>query len=217
MPFPSALSSGQYDSLRGTSLINPTYYASDLVIFCPNTVNFAARVNGAPAGARYAQVTFDPVTTGAYTDIKVGQTIIIGSTSDIRKAEFTGIVRKAPTSTILYINETSVSLPDNAYIWTILDYRLIDKLARQVGNTQYKFYDIPYQLTPPIVTGLQSAYAGIADATTGKLTLSFAPSGLPITYGATISSWLWTIPSGVTITVGSTTTHNITVKVDAGR
>jgi len=216
MPFSAALTTPQYELLRGTSSVNPTYDASDYVIFCPNTPVFEARINGAPTGASYAQVTFDSVTLGSYTDIQMGQTILISPTADMRQATFTGIIRKAPTSTIIYINETSVSLPDNAYITVIKDFRLIDKLARQVGNTQYKFYDIPYQTTPPLIYNLQSAYAAVADAVTNVYTVDFAPLGLPITSGATISSWLWTIPSGVTITSGSTTTQNITVEIDAG-
>lgn len=218
MPFSSALTSDQLEALRGTASVNPAYAASEYAIFCPNTVVFKALVNGAPTGTSYAQLTFDTVTTGAYTDIVVGQTVLVGSDSDIRNATFVGRVRKAPTSSILYVNETSASLLDNANIWVINDFRVWDRLARQSGSTQFKDYDLTFTTPAPLIYGLQSAYAGIADVTTDVLTLSFAPNALPITSGATINgaTWVWTVPSGMAITVGNSTTQNITAEFDAG-
>lgn len=217
MPFPSSLSTPQLDTLRGVDTV-PSYAAAEYAIFCPNTVIFQALVNGAPTGASFAQVAFDNVTIGAYTDIEVGETVLIGADSDIRNATFTGRVRKAPTSSILYINETSDVLPDNANIWVIKDFRVWDRLARQVSNVQRKDYDITFTTPAPLIYGLQSAYAGVASGSPEVVELSFTPSGLPITYGATIDddTWMWTIPSGIAITVGTDTDQNITVEIDAG-
>src|SRR5688572_19178710 len=98
MPFPSAaLSAGNLESLRGTSTVNPTYAAAQFISLCPNTTVFAARVNGAPSGTSYAQIAYDTVTTGAYTDIVVGQTIYISASNSIRAAYFIGRIRATPT------------------------------------------------------------------------------------------------------------------------
>jgi hypothetical protein len=57
VPFPSAIVSGNYDSLRGTSLIPPTYQASQYMVLGSNTPVFAARVNQATFADSFAQVT----------------------------------------------------------------------------------------------------------------------------------------------------------------
>lgn len=218
MPFNTALTSDNYDSLRGAASVNPSYAASEYAIFCPNDIVFQCRVNGAPTGASYAQLTWDGATIGAYTDVITGQTVYVSSTTDLRSAEFVGRTRKVPTSNTFYVNETSAVLLDNWYITVINDYRVWDRLARQVTTTQYKDYDIAFTTPAPLIYGLQSAYAGVASGSPEKLTLSFAPSGLPITSDATINgaTWIWTVPSGMTITVGSSTTQNITATFDAG-
>jgi len=216
LPFNSAaLTTAQYDALRGTNQPVPSYRASEYVAFLPNTIVFAALVNGAPTGTSFAQVTFDTVTTGAYTDVQVGQVVLIGTDSDIRKATFTGRVRLAPTSTLLYINEVSDVIANNAHIWVIDDYRIMDRLSRISAGAQLKDYSLTFQNTPPYVYNLQSVYAGVVDSS-GKIALSFAPLAQPVMSGATISSWLWTVPAGMTITTGSTTTQNISATFDSG-
>jgi hypothetical protein len=209
MPFPSALTTDNYTALRGTS-----YNALSFAAFLPNTVIFQAQVNGAPSGTSYAQVTFDNVTTGIYTDVLEGLTVLIG-TGSMRDAAFVGRVRKVPTSSILYINETSADIADNSTIWVIQDRRVWDRLAR-INIFEFKDYDIAWELPPSVVTGLQSFYAGIVSGSPLGYTVSFAPTGLPLASGATISSWLWHVPSGMTITVGSSTTQNITARFDSG-
>lgn len=223
MPFPSQVTTQNYETLRGTTDVNPSYAASMYALFCPNVVAFKAQVNGAPTGTSFATITFDNVTVGAYTDIVDGMTVLIGSDADIRNATFVGRARRngsgiVATSTVLCINETSESILDNANIWALKDYRVWDRLARQLGPTQLKDYDISFTTPAPIIYGLQSAYAGVASGTPEVYTLSFAPSALPITSGATIngSTWVWTVPSGMAITVGSSTTQNITAEFDAG-
>lgn len=214
MPFPSAIS--DYTPLRGSSSIAPRYAANQFLCLCPNTVIFKALVNGAPTGNSYAQVTFDTVTTGAYTDIEIGMTVLIGSDSDIRNATFVGRVRKAPTSSILYINETSADIADNDNVWVIYDFRVWDKLARLSGGTQYKDYDLAFSQLKPVVYSLQSAYAGICSGSPSGFTVAFAASAFAGTSGATISSYAWTVPSGGTVTAGATNTANVTVRFDAG-
>lgn len=225
MPFPSALTTEQYTQLRGDDTTNPTYWASEFVVFGSNVVVMSARVNGAPTGTSYAQVTYDGA-SGSYTNIIPNMTVLIGADSDPRNATFIGRARKngagvIATSTILYINETSALIPDNAYIWVIRDYRLQDRLSRQVGLTQYSDYDISYQPASPYITGINPAYVNVVSGTPEGYTIAFTPTGNPIASGSTInnSSWQWLVPSdtaGATFTVGSNTSQNPTIRFDAG-
>jgi hypothetical protein len=200
MSFNAALTSTQLESLRGTSSVNPTYSGKQFISLCPNTTVFAARVNQSSFTSSFAQITFDTVTTGAYTDLVVGQTVYLSATNDIRAAYFTGRVRKAPTSSVLYINETSATVTDNDYIFVVNDYRIWEKLAREVSGVQKKDYDVDFRQLPPVIYGLQSAYAGIVSGSPAGLTIAFAASAVAGTSGATISSYAYTIPSGGTVT-----------------
>ena len=95
MPFSDAISSGEKTLLHGD------YYATQWMAVCPNTEVFAASVNQSSFDASFAEVTFDTVTTGAYTDIKEGFTVYIGTGSDVDDYEFVGRIRKAATSTVI--------------------------------------------------------------------------------------------------------------------
>jgi len=215
LPFPSALSSGNYDSLRGTASIPPTYVAQQYLVLGSNTTVFAARVNQAVFADSFAQVTYDTVTTGAFADIETGMTVLLARTNDRRAAYFVGRVRKTPTSTLLYINETSVDVDDNDYIFVLRDYRLFQKLGLESSNVYKKDFDLTFAQPGPLIYGLQSAYAGVVSGSPVGYTVSFAPLAIGVTSGATISSWAWTIPAGGVITVGSASTQNITVRFSA--
>jgi hypothetical protein len=225
MPFSSAaLTSGQYDSLRGTSSINPSYSAQQVIAFCPNTIVYKARVSSYPTTASIAQLTMGSAITGSLANIRNGMTVLISiEDNDIRAAQYVLRIRQngagnVYSGTTIYVNETSIPIRTNAYVWVINDYRVWDRLARQVGAAQYKDYDIAYTTPSPVIYNLQSAYGNIVSGSPLGYTVSFAPLGYPITSGASInnSTWVWTIPSGGTITAGSSTTQNITVRFDSG-
>ncbi len=220
MPFPVALTSGNYDSLRGTALINPTYAAAEFLSLCPNNVILACQVNGTPTGNSYAQITFDTVTSGAYTAVIPDMRVIISHTNSQRAAYFDGRVRldgaaaTGATSTILYINETSAPITDNDYVWVINDYRLLDRLPAFAGDVQFKDWNIPFRKLLPYVYGLQSAYAGwISDPanTATKLRIAFSITAAAADSGATISAYLWTFPGTATVISGSTTAAAVTI------
>lgn len=216
MPFPSALSSGNKTSLRGNSSTEAHYWANQLILFNSNTVVFAARINQATFSASFAQITFDTVTTGAYTDVAVGMTVLISRTNDINAAYFTGRIRLAATSTVLNINETSSTLADNEYIFVIRDFgRLFHELGRVSGASYVKDYDLTFAQLKPIIYGLQSAYAGVVSGSPAGYTVAFSASAVAATSGASISSYAWTLPSGTTVTGGATNTSSVTVRFDA--
>ncbi len=212
MPFPSAaLTSGQLDALRGTASVNPTWRGAQYLSLCPNSNVFVCRVNGTPTGTSFAEITFDTVTTGSYSDVKIGQTILVSRTNDRRVAFFVGRIRAAATGTLLKINETSAAILDNDYIWVIDDYRVYPKLARDVSGTHYKDWDKTFAQLPPVVVGVQTAYAGFTNAS-NKLRIAFdASSSYAATSGATISSYAWTFPGSASVISGATNTATVTM------
>ena len=108
------------------------------------TVIMQARVNQTFTSLdRVGEVTFDGVTAGSYLDILPGMTVWFGSsalTHDIGMAR----VRKAGSSTVLFIGETSqLTLADNLYI-TVLDEYLPWPVHMYVSDHTYSDYDIAY-------------------------------------------------------------------------
>lgn len=201
MPSP-ILTTDQYDII-----LSGGYRASEYVIVCPSTVIFQASIAATPASDVFAQVTYDTVTVGAYTDIKEGQVVLVSRTSDKRKAFFRGRVRQTPTSTILYINETSDAIQENDIIFVLDTYDIAEKLRKW----PYVDWDLEFRKMPPSVKNMQSAYARLTTDTTAEF--SFAPIGQALANGATISSYAWNIPDA-TYTVGDDETQDITIEVD---
>lgn len=221
MSFNTALSAPNLVSLRGDGSTPPRYHAAQYLSLCPNTTVFAARVNQATFTASFAQITFDTVTTGAFTDLLHGMTVYLSASNDIRAAYFVGRVRAdssgvVATSTVLNINETSADVSDNDFIFVINDFRVWDKLARESSGVQLKDFALTFRQLPPVIYGLKSAYAGIVSGSPEGLTIAFAASAIAGTSGATISSYAYTIVTGMTVTAGSAATANVTIRFDAG-
>ncbi len=193
----------------------------------PTTI-FAARVNQASFTYPIAEVTFDTVGTGAFGDIEAGMTVLFGSTAgddDYGRQR----VRKAATSTVLYFGRSSegtrdgeVDLVDNAHITVLDDYRVWSKIPYiDDDGTIYKDNDIAvgtYTTNPPPVANAGAAMAGTIDSGTSLLRVtlpheantSFAVSG-------SISSYAWTLPSGVALVGGyNLTDSQIEVDCDPG-
>lgn len=212
MSFNAALTSGQLESLRGTSVVGPEHRATAFISTCPNDNVYTARVNQSVFDQSFAQVSYDGA-VGTLADIRVGMTVMISHTNDRTKAFFIGRVRKAPTAFILYINETSAAVVDNDYIFVLDDYRIWDKLARDVNRVLKPDYEVSFRQLLPLISNLQSAYLEFDELGTHEFEL--APDVLATTASAIITSYLWDVEDG-TITVGSSTTKDITVEFPTG-
>lgn len=219
MSFNTALTAGNYTSIRGG------YYANQYLCLWPNEVVFKTTLSATPTGDSYAAVTFGSTISGDSVDVLIGMRVLIGPNDDMQDAihrarsnngALDGRVRKAVSGSTLYINETSAELTSGDYVWVIRDYPVMDKLARESGGTYYKDWDLGFFEVAPIVGGLQTAYAGICSGDPEVLSVAFAPTAIAGAYGATITNWTWTIPTGGTITTGTSTTQNITVEFEAG-
>ena len=207
-----ALTSDQLETLRGTVAGYSTFTNRVRISVCPNDVVYSMRVNQATFTDSFAQITYDGG-SGTLADVLPGMRVILSHTNDMTLGYWAGRVRKSPSAPTLYINETSIEVSDNDYIWVIDDFQIADKLAREVSSVQYNDWDISFRQLLPVVYNLKSVYAG--DISGGVLTLSLAPLALAATSGASISSWSWNVGDG-TITVGSGSTQNITVTFPEG-
>ncbi len=205
-----------------------------LFMLAPATV-LAARVNGASFTYPILSVPFDTVTTGAYSDCRVGQMVMFGSSAgndDYGRS----YIRKAPTSDTLYIGMSSegihdgeVTLSDNIYI-TVLDlFVVVSKTPKIIVQgtsdfaTLYKDGDLAYSdqtSEPPPVANAGPAVAATIDSGTGVITVNFdalsaSHASFATADGASLSSYLWDVRDG-TITVGADSDSAISATFPAG-
>jgi len=216
----TALSSDQLITLRGDDSTPSTFTNRVRISVTPNTIIFQSLVNQTTFGDSFAQVTFDTVTIGAYTDILPNMRVLISTTTDLATAVFDGRTRKdnsgvTATATVLNINENSIDVQNNWVITVLNDYLIKDRLAREVSGVQFNDWAIAFRQLLPVIYNLPSVCAGDVDSGTGLLTLSFSPLALAATSGSSIASWSWNVGDG-TITVGSGSTQNITVTFPEG-
>lgn len=189
----------------------PQFVRLFLSAYKPNVV-FRGRVNQSFSTLdRLLQVAFDTVTVGAYTDIKPGMTILFGSATGLSDLGIAR-VRKAPTSTVLYIGESSnLKLADNAYI-TVTDAFLPwpKHLILEEDGTIYIDGDITYsdQHTnfPPVVNMGPHAIVDLKYGDSGVVEWNAAAEAK----GSTISTWSWTFPGSDSSTDTTTATPTAT-------
>lgn len=214
--FQTALTSPNYLSLRSDNG-NNSWWAKQYITLCKNTVIFAARVNGAISVSSFAQIVFDTVTTGAYTDVEIGETFFLSHTSDIRQAYYRGRNRALATSTLLSVNETSVNITDNDYIFVVYDFDIWDVLSRMVNGIQYQDFDLGYLKMPPVAVGLQTAYVNY-DPTDGAYRIAFNVSSSYQTdfYSTSTLSFQFTFKAGTySVVSGALNTAVVTVDFNA--
>jgi hypothetical protein len=192
------------------AIIRSAYRARDLVIFDPCAVVFQAQVSVVPVAAEgtYLQISYDTVSVGAYTDIRVGQQVIISETSD-HMTPIDGYrdmrIEAVPTSSILKISESALPLELDYYI-TVLD--TYDAQQRVRKGSLVGGY-LSYQGLPATINDLPSALY-VESSTTGQFVL--APS-IQV-FSGSVSSTTYDIP-GAVYDVGSTSTLSVTITMPA--
>lgn len=202
---------------------------------------FSGQINGAPdedaVSHGYYRFAYDN-STGSYSDVLPGMTIEFGSTPGARDIGMTR-VRKAPTSTLMYIAETAAGklpIANNLYFTVRNEYLPWRVLPRGVGSstggatytndmTLYMDYEIAYsdqnEKIPPKANITRSALsllppkpAGNLDAgqTYRTIVLSAAQS---FSFYGSIASVLWDVED-CTISTGTSSSTTITVRVPEG-
>lgn len=190
-----------------------------LVAWYVPPVVMAARVN-MPGVITYPvqDITFDTVTTGAFSDCHADMFFTLGSAAGLDDYG-RGRLRAAPTSTVLKVSRASqgyedgqLNVVDNAYITVWLDYRVQAKIHTIVNYVEYKDTDIAVgDLTeePPPICNMGSDCARRIDAGTGKLRLLFEGSNsMAVADGATIASYAWDIDGSSAFALGTTATDD---------
>jgi hypothetical protein len=190
-------------------------------------VVFAARANQASFQWPLSSITYDTVTTGAYTDISDSLTLLFGSTAG---ASDLGIsrIRLAPTSTVLSFGLSSqgtrlgeVNPVDNCYLTVINERRIFSKPPYIADDgTVYLDGDVAYvdqNDEPAPCSNCGPPFAATIDPTSSKITVTLdGTTSFATAPGATITDYLWDLGAGATITVGSTSTSTVTVQYTAG-
>jgi len=208
MSFLNALTNAQRATLR------EPYSSKVYLALCPCQVVFRAQVNQTTFGKSFASVNYHNVTLGSASAVRVGQTVYIGVGTEIEDAVFVGRVRKAPTSTTLFINETSAALANAMTITVIDEYRVWERLQRATSaNARFKDWDQPFQQIAPTIRGLQSSYVLATTSSSAQLALS--PQADTHVPNATIASWQWEVADGSFI-VGNASSQNVTVSFPQG-
>lgn len=209
---------------------HPYTYTGYLYVDRPPAV-FKARINQAAFSYPLTQLSFDGVTVGAYTDVTKNMTVLVGTSEGADDLGRTR-VRKAATSSVLYIGESSqgthdgeVNPQDDAYITVLEEYRLWTIPPRIADDgTNYKDYDIPYteggrnygSRPGPIANG-GPWRAALVDPDTGVAAFDFSASdSLAVSPGSAISTYAWDVGDG-TITTGTSSSQDITATFPAGR
>lgn len=214
MTFNSALSGAQMTKLRSRG-----YQAAQFVSFFSNRVVFECQTNvDLTTTTSYASFAWTNTVSGAYTNVEVGQTILVSLTNDITKAIWRLRVRLAPNGTTIYCNETDAKIPNGSYVFVLDTFEVWDRLSRPDSSTppvQLEDYDLTFQKLLPSITGLQYIYAGEKDTGTGKFRIALNLTGITVESGATISTWLITPRAGqATLISGSYSSAVATFDLD---
>lgn len=203
---PRALTSGELISLRSNQA---SFLWLDVDV---PPVIFACRVNQTFTSLdKVIEVTFDGVTTGAYTDVLPGMTILVGSAAGLADI---GICRnrKSATSTKLFLGEhADITWANDLYLTVIDDFGIWDREKKTLSDgTQYMDSEIAYsdQHTAfyPIVNA--GPARRVAKLTGSNIDLQFDLTGSWV-LDSTLSTYSVSAPGSVSVTGGTTATPTI--------
>lgn len=206
MSFQTALSSGDKDTLRALRYESEVY-----VLQTPGTNVLVATVDSTPDDPA-ASVTYTTV-SGDYTDVEAGMQVYVARTNG-RDAAYTRLVaRKAPTSSVLYLDQTSASLQAGDYLFVVDDYAPIAKLATLDADGDVTVaFDVSFRRLLPRITDLPSA-AVVFSETTGSIDFAITATAVDTDGGTPTVSW--DVGDG-TITSGTSSDSSITVSFPNG-
>lgn len=212
----TAIGAGDITILQGNSS------TQDMRInITPLTILQSGAITAIPALDPYVQVTWD----GSSTGLSAGQYIRISNGTTIRTH---GVLRLNPSGSTLFINEVPLGSPGYTVniesaiqvgdTVTVYSHRPLWGLHSRISNRIfYQTWDVAYtdqnENVPPVANTGQWQSAKISSGSAAfrlprrGANTSFAMSG-------TLSTYLWTLPSGVTLKSGYATSDDI-IEVDA--
>ena len=213
------------DSDVALSQVYPQSYTPYLWIYNPPLV-MEARVNQVGFTYPLAEVAFDSVTVGDWSDIKPDMTVIFidPATGDNLGSQR---VRRQPTSDTLYIGWSSqgrtrpgeVDLADNVIIRVYYDWQPYPRTPRILDDgTVYRDYDLIFQYPTPPKPNAGPDYIRHVDPNTGLITVTFDATPTlanELTDSSSITTYSWLVKDG-TIISGSVSSPTITVTFPPG-
>ena len=220
-----ALSGGDLTTWR----TSPYNIQTDVFVHAPATV-FAALVNQSSFTYPLTSITFDTVTTGAYTDIEEGQLLLIGTTAGADDLGRTR-VRKTlagtiATSSVLYLQRSSngtrdgeVNPSDNVYL-TVLDLRKPWSVAPYIDTDGVSYMDTDKTFShnrscPPVANGDPDVLIVVRDGST-SVNVSFGnvPHLVTNPDATTSVAHAWVFHSTCTPATSSSATVTVAVPVN---
>lgn len=217
MPIPaSTISTVRFS---GMQVVQPVFN------YWPADVVATGTITGTPTAYPIGQVSVS--WASGFSDVEVGQLWVIRSGESIVSY---GVVRLAPTSSILYIDGKSRGDPGLSvsqifgitagHQLTVYSIRpLWSLLSRIVDGEFFKKFDVPYTdegSNPAPVVNIGKWRQAWADPTTLEAEFFFTNDSSFAWGDKTLSSYLWELPSGATLVTGTTTSDEITVSVPEG-
>jgi len=210
------------------------------VSIAPRTIVYQAQLTDPPqADPQLGSYIALPVDTGGATgnpaDALAGYTVEVGTVAGGRDIGTTRLRASGLSGNVLRIAETGpteLSAQAGHYVTVRRERRIWQKLQRLVGSssggsehqnsfTVYKDYDIAYvdqTLKHPPLANVDYKPAGWVDAGETYRTVLLDGSGSEaVSPGASISSFSWTLPAGVTLAPSyALTDDTIEVRAEAG-
>lgn len=215
----TTISAGDLTKLRGSH-----QWIDDLALHITPLVTIqSGTITAVPSTVPYINVTWDGSTSG----IEVGQMVKITNGTTIRAY---GVIRKLPSGSTLFISSTSLGNPgytgriespiqvgDTATVYSHHPLWGLFSTIRQ--RVFYKSFDIPYtdqnESPPPVANAGTWQAARIASGATAAFTLPRSGVNTDFAFGAaTITARLWTLPAGVSLQAGFSTSDAV-IGVDA--
>lgn len=226
------LSGGDVTALRADGHRVRRYLA-----VAPQYTVATARINQAIFPQPLAEVVIDTVSV-RWSDVVAGMTVRIGTTAGASDMG-TFRVRKAPTTTALYLMELStgdpgltsqasvVPLNDNAYVTVLLDFNLWSVFSRinysgdinQRTGLTFKDFDIGYtdqtEDTPPIAVNIGQHRAVFLDDGDTDINVAFVASIVAFD-SATASTYSWDVFHADDADFAVSTASNPTLTLEEG-
>lgn len=200
--------------------MNPIYNSDDqaiirssvqvqwVALFDPLDVVFQAQVASVPTGSSYLEIAYNSVSIGVYTDIRVGQKLVISATADYTQPLVTRPMRidASATASVLPINEEYLPLQVGYYLTVINTYEPM-QMVRDGALVSGR---LPFQGECGTIKGLPSV---ILVRSSGSGQYSFI-TAVQAPTGATVSSTSYEIP-GATYDSGSASSLTPTITMPA--
>ena len=207
MTIARATTSDELVKLRAPSQFSQLY----LAIQTPAIV-MACRINQSFTSVdNVAEIIYDTVTSGAYTSVLPGMTMLIGTAAglyDIGKVR----IRKVPTSSVIYIGvESGLSLVDNLYLTVVDEFALWAKHWKTISETAVLMdWDIAYTDQNLLMDPVPVLGPDIVLWKTGS-TVSCTPTAANSwVIESTISGYSWSAPGSSASSNMTTATPTIT-------